>query len=77
LLPESIPQFEGWAIAQHYQPAREVGGDFYDFLQLAEGHMGLVIGDVSGKGIPAAVLMANTQSVLRTVAQRVLLLGRR
>jgi serine phosphatase RsbU (regulator of sigma subunit) len=47
-----------------------VGGDFYDFLQLADGHVGLVVGDVSGKGIPAAVLMANTLSVLRTVAQR-------
>jgi predicted ester cyclase len=70
LLPEAIPQLEGWEITQRYQPAREVGGDFYDFLQLADGHVGLVIGDVSGKGIPAAVLMANTQSVLRTVAQR-------
>ena len=70
LLPEAIPQLDGWEIAQYYQPAREVGGDFYDFLQLADGHVGLVIGDVSGKGIPAAVLMANTQSVLRTVAQR-------
>jgi serine phosphatase RsbU (regulator of sigma subunit)/predicted ester cyclase len=70
LLPEAIPQSEGWEIAQFYQPAREVGGDFYDFLQLVDGHVGLVVGDVSGKGIPAAVLMANTQSVLRTVAQR-------
>jgi serine phosphatase RsbU (regulator of sigma subunit) len=47
-----------------------VGGDFYDFLPMTDGRLGLVIGDVSGKGIPAAVLMANTQSVLRTVAQR-------
>jgi steroid delta-isomerase-like uncharacterized protein len=70
LLPETIPQLDGWEIAQYYQPAREVGGDFYDFLRLADGHVGLVVGDVSGKGIPAAVLMANTQSVLRTVAQR-------
>src|SRR5215211_5062705 len=70
LLPETIPQLDGWQITQSYQPAREVGGDFYDFLQLADGHVGLVVGDVSGKGIPAAVLMANTQSVLRTVAQR-------
>jgi steroid delta-isomerase-like uncharacterized protein len=70
LLPETIPQLDGWGIAEYYQPAREVGGDFYDFLQLADGHLGLVVGDVSGKGIPAAVLMANTQSVLRTVVQR-------
>ena len=66
LLPQAIPQLNGWRIVQHYQPAREVGGDFYDFLLLADGYVGLVIGDVSGKGVPAAVLMANTQSVLRT-----------
>jgi serine phosphatase RsbU (regulator of sigma subunit) len=70
LLPQTIPQLDGWRIVRHYQPAREVGGDFYDFLLLADGNVGLVIGDVSGKGVPAAVLMANTQSVLRTVAQR-------
>jgi predicted ester cyclase len=70
LLPETIPQLDGWEIAQYYQPAREVGGDFYDFLLLADGSVGVVIGDVSGKGIPAAVLMASTQSVLRAVSQR-------
>jgi predicted ester cyclase len=70
LLPKSLPELDDWEITHHYRPAREVGGDFYDFLPLADGHLGLVIGDVSGKGIPAAVLMANTQSVLRTVAQR-------
>jgi serine phosphatase RsbU (regulator of sigma subunit)/predicted ester cyclase len=70
LLPEATPQLDGWKITQYYQPAREVGGDFYDFLRLQDSRVGLVIGDVSGKGIPAAVLMANTQSVLRTVAQR-------
>jgi serine phosphatase RsbU (regulator of sigma subunit)/predicted ester cyclase len=70
LLPKDLPELEGWEIAYHYQPAREVGGDFYDFLRLDDGRVGLVIGDVSGKGIPAAVLMANTQSVLRAVAQR-------
>ena len=70
LLPEATPQLDGWKITRYYQPAREVGGDFYDFLRLQDSRVGLVIGDVSGKGIPAAVLMANTQSVLRTVAQR-------
>jgi serine phosphatase RsbU (regulator of sigma subunit) len=70
LLPKNLPELEGWQIAYHYQPAREVGGDFYDFLDFEDGRVGLVIGDVSGKGIAAAVLMANTQSVLRTVAQR-------
>jgi serine phosphatase RsbU (regulator of sigma subunit)/CHASE1-domain containing sensor protein/anti-sigma regulatory factor (Ser/Thr protein kinase) len=70
LLPKDLPELEGWEIAYHYQPAREVGGDFYDFLRLKDGRVGLVIGDVSGKGIAAALVMANTQSVLRAVAQR-------
>jgi serine phosphatase RsbU (regulator of sigma subunit) len=70
LLPKDLPELEGWKIAYHYQPAREVGGDFYDFLRLDDGWVGLVIGDVSGKGIAASLVMANTQSVLRAVAQR-------
>ena len=70
LLPKDLPKLDGWKIAYHYQPAREVGGDFYDFLPLDEGRVGLVIGDVSGKGIAAALVMANTQSVLRAVARR-------
>jgi serine phosphatase RsbU (regulator of sigma subunit)/CHASE1-domain containing sensor protein/anti-sigma regulatory factor (Ser/Thr protein kinase) len=70
LLPKDLPRLEGWKIAYHYQPAREVGGDFYDFLRLEDDRLGLVIGDVSGKGIAAALVMANTQSVLRAVARR-------
>jgi serine phosphatase RsbU (regulator of sigma subunit)/predicted ester cyclase len=70
LLPEAAPALDGWEITYHYQPAREVGGDFYDFLELADGCLGIIVGDVSGKGIPAAVLMASTRSILRTVAQR-------
>jgi serine phosphatase RsbU (regulator of sigma subunit)/predicted ester cyclase len=70
LLPKAAPRLEDWAIFRHYQPAQEVGGDFYDFHPLSDGHVGFVIGDVSGKGVPAAVMMANTQSVLRAVAQR-------
>jgi serine phosphatase RsbU (regulator of sigma subunit) len=70
LLPKELPVLGGWEIVPYYQPAREVGGDFYDFLRVHDGRVGLVIGDVSGKGIPAAVLMASTQSVLRAVTQR-------
>ena len=70
LLPKDLPELEGWHIAYHYQPAREVGGDFYDFLRFEDGQVGLVIGDVSGKGMAAALVMANTQSVLRAVARR-------
>jgi serine phosphatase RsbU (regulator of sigma subunit)/predicted ester cyclase len=70
LLPKGLPLLENWDIVPYYQPAREVGGDFYDFLPLSEGRVGFIIGDVSGKGIAAALVMANTQSVLRAVAQR-------
>ena len=70
LLPRDLPELDGWRVAQDYRPAREVGGDFYDFLNLNEGRIGLIVGDVSGKGIPAALVMACTQSVLRAVAQR-------
>jgi PAS domain S-box-containing protein len=70
LLPKSVPEHEAYQIAAYYRPAREVGGDFYDFLELEESRLGLVVGDVTGKGVPAALVMANTQSVLRAVAQR-------
>src|SRR5215203_3407220 len=69
LLPKSAPELGGYQIAAYYQPAREVGGDFYDFFKLGDGRLGVVVGDDSGKGIPAALVMANTRSVLRTIAQ--------
>ena len=70
LLPKDLPRFPGYEVAAYYQPAREVGGDFYDFLDLEDGRLGVVVGDATGHGIPAALVMANTQSVLRAVAQR-------
>lgn len=69
-LPKDLPQLPGWQVATYYQPARAVGGDFYDFLPFADGRLGIVIGDVSGKGIPAALLMTTTRTVLRSVTQR-------
>jgi len=69
LLPKELPLLDDWEIVPYYHPAREVGGDFYDILTLPDGRMGIIIGDVSGKGIAAALVMANTQSVLRTVFQ--------
>jgi len=69
LLPKELPLLDDWEIVPYYQPAREVGGDFYDFLPLPDGRTGFIIGDVSGKGIAAALVMANTQSVLRAVFQ--------
>src|SRR5215203_1675111 len=68
-LPKEMPQLEKWQIAPYYQPAREVGGDFYDFLELADGRLGVVVGDATGKGVPAALMMASTRSTLRAVAQ--------
>lgn len=68
LLPQVLPTLEGWHIAAHYRPARSVGGDFYDFLQYDDGRLGLVIGDVTDKGVPAALVMASTRATLRGVA---------
>jgi serine phosphatase RsbU (regulator of sigma subunit) len=70
LLPKHVPELEGYQLAAYYQPAREVGGDFYDFLTLDEGHLGLVVGDVTDKGVPAALVMATTRTMLRASAQR-------
>src|SRR5215203_5914490 len=53
-LPKEVPTLESWQISPYYQPAREVGGDFYDFHYLSDGRLGLVVGDATGKGVPAA-----------------------
>jgi len=68
-LPEEVPQLEGWHISPYYQPAREVGGDFYDFHLLPEGRLGLVVGDATGKGVPAALVMSTTCGMLQAVSQ--------
>jgi len=70
-LPRKLPDLPGWDVSAYYRPAREVGGDFYDFIELPDGHIGIVIGDVTDKGVPAAMVMAATRSVLRASAQRV------
>jgi serine phosphatase RsbU (regulator of sigma subunit)/predicted ester cyclase len=67
-LPEEVPELEGWQINPYYQPAREVGGDFYDFLELPNEHLGLVVGDATGHGVPAALVMSTTCGMLRAVA---------
>jgi PAS domain S-box-containing protein len=69
LLPKTLPKLSGYGLAAYYQPAREVGGDFYDFLLLQDGRLGLVMGDATGKGMPAALVMAGARSMLRAVAQ--------
>jgi serine phosphatase RsbU (regulator of sigma subunit) len=68
-LPKEVPSLEGWQIAPFYRPAREVGGDFYDFHPLSEGRLGLVVGDATGKGVPAALVMSTTCGMLRLAAQ--------
>lgn len=69
-LPKELPDLSGWQISAFYRPAREVGGDFYDFIELPDGDVGIVIGDVTDKGVPAAMVMAATRSLLRASAQR-------
>jgi len=69
LLPERIPKLDGWRIAAYYGPAREVGGDFYDFLEFPDGRLGFVVGDATGHGMPAALVMATTRGMLRAVVQ--------
>jgi serine phosphatase RsbU (regulator of sigma subunit)/predicted ester cyclase len=68
-LPKGVPELEGWEIVPYYRPAREVGGDFYDFHLLSDDRVGLVIGDATGKGVPAALVMSTTCGMLQAVAR--------
>ncbi len=69
LLPKELPAIQGWDVDAFYRPARAVGGDFYDFIELGDGRLGVVIGDVTDKGVPAALVMATCRSMLRSAAQ--------
>jgi serine phosphatase RsbU (regulator of sigma subunit)/anti-sigma regulatory factor (Ser/Thr protein kinase) len=69
-LPKQVPKLEGWELAAFYRAAQEIGGDFYDFIPLPEGKIGLVVGDVTGHGVPAALVMATTRSFIRAEAPR-------
>ena len=71
-LPRELPNLREWQIAAYYGPARVVGGDFYDFIDLGEGRIGVVVGDVTDKGVPAALVMARTHSILRAEAPRLI-----
>jgi sigma-B regulation protein RsbU (phosphoserine phosphatase) len=68
LLPREIPQVHGLQVSCAWQPAQSVGGDYFDVLALAPGQMGICLADVSGKGITAALLMANLQALVRGLA---------
>jgi predicted ester cyclase len=68
-LPKEVPTLEGWQVSPYYRPARAVGGDFYDIFELEGGKVGLAVGDATGKGMPAALAVTASSSMLRAVAQ--------
>jgi serine phosphatase RsbU (regulator of sigma subunit)/anti-sigma regulatory factor (Ser/Thr protein kinase) len=68
-LPLTLPQPPGWSVQAHYRPARAVGGDFYDIVERIDGTLAFAVGDVTDKGVPAAMVMAATRSFLRAAGQ--------
>jgi PAS domain S-box-containing protein len=68
MLPKACPILDGWQFAAFYQPARQIGGDFYDFIRLSHGHIGIVIADVVDKGVPAALTMSLSRAIVRSIA---------
>jgi sigma-B regulation protein RsbU (phosphoserine phosphatase) len=68
LLPQRALELPGWEFAGWWQPAREVSGDFYDYVPFGDGHQGLLIADVTDKGMPAALFMAHARSIVRACA---------
>jgi serine phosphatase RsbU (regulator of sigma subunit)/anti-sigma regulatory factor (Ser/Thr protein kinase) len=70
LLPQDLPGLAGWGVSAYYQPARAVGGDFYDFIYFPDGRVGFIVADVTDKGVPAALVMATTRTLLRAAAER-------
>jgi serine phosphatase RsbU (regulator of sigma subunit) len=67
-LPDEVPALAGWQVNLYFQPAREVGGDFYEFFELDDGRLAFVVGDATGKGVPAALVMTATCAFLGGVA---------
>jgi len=70
MLPKALPAIGGWSLSTCWHPARTVGGDFYDCIPVGDGRVAIVIGDVTGKGIPAALVMATTCSLVRFVSEQ-------
>ncbi|WP_423223215.1 ATP-binding SpoIIE family protein phosphatase [Candidatus Amarolinea aalborgensis] len=70
LLPKELPELAGWQVGAYWQPAQAVSGDFYDFIALPDGNLGIVEADVTGKGVPAALVMAAARGILRVAAEQ-------
>ncbi len=75
MLPATCPEVEGYQIAASSTPAREVGGDFFDFFKIGEGKLGLIIGDVTGKSVSGALIMSASRSVFRMLSEEELSVG--
>lgn len=72
LLPRRIPQIPGYDISAYYRPSREVGGDYYDFIEIDNDNLGIIVADVSGKGIPGSIVMTETRALVKSEAVRTL-----
>jgi serine phosphatase RsbU (regulator of sigma subunit) len=70
LLPRRIPRVAGVDLSAYYRPSEEVGGDYYDFIEIDEDHLGIAVADVSGKGIPGAMVMTEARALLKSEAGR-------
>jgi sigma-B regulation protein RsbU (phosphoserine phosphatase) len=71
ILPKGVPDIDGYELVGWNRPARHVGGDYFDFFRLADDRLGVVVGDVSGKGVPAALLVSTLHSALRLLVDRI------
>jgi sigma-B regulation protein RsbU (phosphoserine phosphatase) len=72
LLPRRIPRVAGVDLSAYYRPTEEVGGDYYDFIEIDDDHLGIAVADVSGKGIPGAMVMTEARALLKGEAGRTL-----
>lgn len=75
MLPAACPEIRGYQLAASSTPAREVGGDFFDFFEIGEGRLGLIIGDVTGKSVSGALIMSASRSVFRMLSEEDLTVG--
>jgi serine phosphatase RsbU (regulator of sigma subunit) len=71
LVPRSILKVPGYDIGAYYRPSKEVGGDYYDFIEIDENRSGLIVADVSGKGVPGSLVMAMARAFIRMEAERI------